>query len=83
MLSATLISTDPAAAVAQPARTALGALLVFLTIMAIALIPAAAFPSWCCRARPRCSPSSSRGAGRAVSSSASLSPALESAPACP
>lgn len=44
VLSVTLISTDAAAAVAQPARTALGALLVFVMIMAIALIPAAAFP---------------------------------------
>ena len=44
VLSVTLISTDPASAVAQPARTALGALLVFVMIMAIAIIPAAAFP---------------------------------------
>ncbi len=47
VLSVTLISTDPATAVAQPARTALGALLVFVMIMAIALIPAAAFPILC------------------------------------
>lgn len=44
VLSGTLISADPAAAIAQPDRTRLGALLVFVMIMAIALIPAAAFP---------------------------------------
>jgi hypothetical protein len=44
VLSVALISSDPATAVAQPARTALGAFLVFAMIMAIALIPAAAFP---------------------------------------
>jgi hypothetical protein len=43
-LSVTLSPTDAAAAVAQPARTASGALLIFVMIMAIALIPAAAFP---------------------------------------
>jgi hypothetical protein len=44
VLSVALIAADPATAVAQPARTRLGALLVLTMIVAIALIPAAAFP---------------------------------------